>query len=248
MELAQNNFTANTVETQLWAYSIKLSQDDFIHLSSEKIRSLLGIHSREWNTFSDSWNDLKEDTCMADGGSYRLRRHGVFSATHNGGAIQAEPAQPHYQTTKFNQLNGGIERHFEPISSAVKDSPVMKAILNFCSQTFGKISPLNNWHIEVHQFRILAQESGGKPTPEGMHQDGVDYVMMMLIARSGVTGGTTTIQDMNGNRVAQFTLKKPLEAALVNDLRVAHGVTPVLPENNFSEKYRDMLVVTFKRK
>ena len=51
----------------------------------------------DWEAFSESWNDLEVDTYMADGGRYRRRRHGVFSAS-SAGAIVREPHQPHYQS------------------------------------------------------------------------------------------------------------------------------------------------------
>ena len=40
---------------------------------------------------------------------------------------------------------------------------------------------------------------------------------------------------------------KPLDAALVDDSRVYHGVTPVEPVDPARPAYRDVLVVTFRR-
>ena len=52
------------------------------------------------------------------------------------------------------------------------------------------------WKIEMHQFRIEpSPRESGKPTPEGMHRDGVDWVFVGLIARTGVAGGVTGIGD-----------------------------------------------------
>ncbi|HTR17943.1 MAG TPA: 2OG-Fe dioxygenase family protein, partial [Acetobacteraceae bacterium] len=39
---------------------------------------------------------------------------------------------------------------------------------------------------------------------------------------------------------------EPLEAALVDDSRVYHGVTPVLPLDPARPAFRDVLVVTFR--
>ena len=46
--------------------------------------------------------------------------------------------------------------------------------------------------------------------------------------------------------LGQFTLTAPFDAALVDDKRVAHGVTPVEPIDPSAPAYRDVLVVTFK--
>lgn len=124
----------------------------------------------------------------------------------------------------------------------------MREILAFGSQVFGVVCPLVDWHVEIHQFRILARESGGKPTPEGMHRDGVDFVLMTFIDRSNVTGGETTIQDLDGNEIAKFTLTDVMETVMLDDLRVAHGVTPIFPASEGRHGHRDILVVTFKRK
>ena len=48
--------------------------------------------------------------------------------------------------------------------------------------------------------------------------------------------------------MAAFTLTHPLDAALVDDARVSHGVTPVQALDASAPAYRDVLVVTFKRR
>ncbi|WP_281167586.1 2OG-Fe dioxygenase family protein [Ahrensia kielensis] len=227
---------------------MKLAKSGFVRIPSDTLIPNLDVPEEELASFINSWNDLSSDTYMADGGDYRLRRHATFSAARSGGPVQLEQHQPHYQTTNYNSLNGGVKRHFAPVKHETVENLALKAILTFCSRTFGSLSPLNDWHIELHQFRILAKENAGKPTPEGVHQDGVDFVMMSLISRESVIDGETRVHDLNGNEVARFTLTKPMETVLVNDRRVAHGVTPILPAKVGVSGYRDMLVVTFKRK
>ena len=103
------------------------------------------------------------------------------------------------------------------------------------------------WHVEMHQFRIEARSAEtGRPTPEGMHKDGVDYVLVLLINRRNIASGVTTIHGDGGRMLGQFTLTAPFDAAIVDDQRVAHGVTPVQPLDPAEPAYRDVLVVTFK--
>ena len=229
-------------------HCIKLTKNDFVKFEGDQFLEVLSASDKvSFEQFCASWNDLPEDTYMSDGGRYRLRRHAVFSANKSGLEVRPKPHQPHYQTTHFNTLNGGLQRYFEPIKEDICDCKIMRSILNFGARTFGTLSPLNEWHIEVHQFRILAGDDQGKPTPEGMHQDGVDYVLMTLIQRSNIVGGETTVQNLEGNEVAKFTLTNPMESIMINDLRVAHGVTPILKADSALSGHRDMLVITYKR-
>ena len=97
-----------------------------------------------------------------------------------------------------------------------------------------------SWHVEVHQFRIEARSGEqGRPTPEGLHRDGVDYVLVLLIDRQNIASGMTTIHAPDGRELGHFTLTEPFDAALVDDTRVSHGVTPVEALNAGTAAYRD---------
>ncbi len=200
----------------------------------------------DWDGFAASWNDLGQDTYMADGGRYRKRRHVVFHARADG--IARQPAQPHYQSRDYNPLNGGIARWFAPVLPAVASGASMTAILRFCLTLFERLSPAHAWQVEVHQFRIEARiGEAGRPTPEGMHRDGVDHVLVLLIRRRNIASGVTSVHDLSGRMLGEFTLTEPFDAALVDDARVMHGVTPVEPVDPAAPAYRDVLVVTFRR-
>jgi hypothetical protein len=47
--------------------------------------------------------------------------------------------------------------------------------------------------------------------------------------------------------LGHFTLTDPFDAALVDDARVMHGVTPVERVDPSAPAFRDVLVVTFRR-
>jgi hypothetical protein len=201
----------------------------------------------DWPAFADSWNDLEVDPYMADGGRYRRRRHAVYVAMR-AGAIERAPARPHFQALDYNPLNGGVARWFEPVTPAVGGGPSMHTILEFSRALFSRMAPLTReWGIEVHQFRIEARpDAEGRPTPEGTHRDGVDYVLVLLVNRRNIASGTTAILAPDGRELGRFTLTQPLDAALVDDSRVSHGVTPVQALEPAAPAHRDVLVVTFK--
>ncbi len=230
------------------ALQTAIANEGFAFAHGGLMRDLLaGFGSTsDWERFADSWNRLGLDTYMADGGRYRRRRHAVYAARPNQ-AILRQPHQPHYQTLDYNPLNGGIERWFEPIEPHIGDGPSMHTILAFCRSLFSSLSPsVRNWEVQAHQFRIEARPGApGRPSPEGLHRDGVDYVLVLLINRSNIASGVTSIHSLDGRPLGQFTLTDPFDAALVNDARVAHGVTPVQPCDPTLPAHRDVLVVTF---
>lgn len=228
-----------------------IRRDGYAFVAAPDMQALLQDRGlRDWKSFARSWDDLGTDLYMADGGRYRRRRYAAFATTANG--IVRKPHQPHYQSRDYNPLNGGIERWFEPITDAVAAHPALVSILRACHALFDSLSvvtgPPPPWHVEVHQFRIEAQPNQkGHPTPEGMHRDGVDWVLVLLIARENIAQGTTTIYDVAKHPVGSFTLSTPFDSVFVNDHRVYHGVTPVEPADRSNFAARDVLVVTFRQ-
>lgn len=223
-----------------------LKTEGFAFVRGGEMRALFGPMP-DWGVLAASWNDLGLDTYMADGGRYRKRRHAAFGA-RAGEPIYRKANQPHYQSRDYNPLNGGIERWFAPILPEVADGASMTGILATCRSLFERLAPTRDWHIEVHQFRIEARRGeAGQPTPEGMHRDGVDYVLVLLIGRRNIQSGVTSIRAADGRDLGSFTLTEPCDAAWVDDHRVLHGVTPVEPIDPAEPGFRDVLVVTFRQ-
>jgi hypothetical protein len=225
-----------------------MAREGFAFVQGAAMRELLlsaGPLS-DWSQFAASWNLLELDKYMADGGRYRRRRHAVYGAVA-GGDVVREAHQPHFQSLDYNPLHGGIMRWFEPMAPEIGSGSSMATILAFCRSLFEGLAPaISDWKIEAHQFRIEARPGEeGRPTPEGLHRDGVDYVCVLLIDRRNIASGTTRIHAVDGRLLGQFTLTNPFDAAIVDDGRVAHGVTPVEPIDPALPAYRDVLVVTF---
>jgi len=227
---------------------VALRRDGYAFVTAEVMRGLLDAATlADWPTFAASWNALGDDSYLAARGRHRRRRHAVFTAGADG-AIRREPHQPHYQSVTYNALQGGIERWFEPVEAGIADGASLRRVLAFCRDGFGALAPeVRQWRIEVHQFRIEARaDEAGEPTPEGVHRDGVDYVLVLLVDRENIERGITTIHAPDGHELGQFTLARAFDAALVDDHRVFHGVTPVVPKDPALPAHRDVLVVTFK--
>ena len=223
-----------------------LRDSGFLFAQAPEMRARLGAGLRDWSIFARSWDDLGLDTYMADGGRYRKRRHAAFRAGLDG--IARKPHQPHYQSRDYNALNGGIARWFEPVLESTVETASFQTIMGFCNALFSALTPAPAWHVEVHQFRIEARPGHeGLPTPEGLHQDGVDWVLVLMVGRVNIAEGETSIHGLDRGLLGSFTLREPLDSALVDDHRVFHGVTPVRALDPARPAHRDVLVVTFRR-
>lgn len=200
------------------------------------------------DAFAASWDRLETDGFMADGGRYRRRRHANFTARRGVPGHLRGPHRPHFQATVHNMLNGGRDRWFAPVEDAVAARPTLQALLETGRGLADALSPGQDWFVEAHQFRIEAVAGApGYPTPEGVHHDGVDYVLIGMVARANLAGGETLVTDEAGRELARFTLRDRLDTAFLDDRRVLHGVTPVGPVDAALPSCRDVLVVTWKR-
>jgi hypothetical protein len=135
------------------------------------------------------------------------------------------------------------------VSSDDAENAVTQAIFEWCLSTIEKaMAPAapKPWHIEFHQFRIeTSPDHVGRPTPEGLHRDGVDWVFVMLIQRSNVRDGVTEISSPERARLGRFLLQEPGDAVILDDQRILHGVTEIHAIDPERPAYRDVLVVTF---
>jgi hypothetical protein len=98
--------------------------------------------------------------------------------------------------------------------------------------------------VEAHQFRIDTAEGIGRPTPEGAHRDGVDFVAVLLISRHHIKGGETRIFEADGPNGKRFTMLEPWTLLLMDDAAVIHESTPIQPTG--PDGHRDTLVLTWR--
>lgn len=227
-----------------------LSQDGLSLLSPTDLTATLSLPpdwAGQWSGLAASWENLPPDAHLKDGGHYRRRRHSCFVQELPGGHLAQTPHRAHWQPTDYNALHGGFERWFEPVEPAVAAAPAWTALLGALGQLFAQVRPVPRWCIEAHQFRIDTAGGVGRPTPEGAHRDGVDFVVVMLVARRGVKGGETRVFDANGPHGLRFVMQEPLSTLLLDDARVIHETTPILPLDDAArDGYRDTLVLTYR--
>ena len=219
----------------------------FCLVAPAALETCFGVTATALSALEATWNDLPRDGYLKDGGKYRARRHSSFVQTLAPSSLLQSPHRAHWQPMDYNALHGGIERWFEPIAPAVCVAASWQTLLTHLGDAFAQLSSTRQWFIEAHQFRIDTADGIGRPTPEGAHRDGVDFVAVVLVNRHHIKGGETRVFEANGPNGVRFTLTEPWSVLLLDDARVIHESTPIQPEGPIQGGgARDTLVLTYR--
>ncbi|MDR6991833.1 2OG-Fe dioxygenase family protein [Luteimonas sp. 3794] len=211
-------------------------------LAPSTLAALCGVRIDDLEAWRAGWDDLPPDAYLKDGGRYRRRRHGCFVQREDALAQVAHRA--HWQSEDYNALHGGMHRWFEPLAPELVVDPAWSRLLAGLGRVFASVRGDGDWHVEAHQFRIDTTDGIGRPTPEGAHRDGVDFVAVLLVGRAGIKGGETRVFEADGPAGQRFTLTEPWAVLLLDDHRVIHESTPIQPADDAG--HRDTLVLTYR--
>lgn len=222
----------------------RIRERGYAVLAPDSVAELIGAGSGKpgVEALNDGWDDLPLDGYLLDGGSYRRRRHSCFIV--DGDAVALAPHRAHWQSQEYNALHGGMRRWFEPIDAGIVAQPAWSKLLSSLAAGFSALKNERTWYVEAHQFRIDTTDGIGRPTPEGAHRDGVDFVAVFLVGRHGIKGGETRVFDAAGPDGQRFTLTQPWTLLLLDDTRVIHESTPIQPLAEHG--HRDTLVLTYR--
>ncbi len=219
-----------------------LQQQGYAVLGPDSVCALAGVTMADLARLSASWNDLPPDKYLKDGGRYRRRRHASLEVHDQG--VHLVPHRAHWQPLSYNALHGGMQRWFEPVTDGVLKQPAWQALVVWLAGTASEVQGPQTWYAEAHQFRIDTTDGIGRPTPEGAHRDGVNWVAVFLVGRHDIKGGETRVFDIDSPRGQRFTLTEPWSLLLLDDQRVIHETTPIQPLA--AEGWRDTLVITLR--
>jgi hypothetical protein len=188
--------------------------------------------------FKPFFNNLPVDPNIK--GHYRYRRLSRFRITEEG--VMKLPHGYLFQSKAYNPLVGDIKREFEELSDELVNLEMFKALLlvfrDFCALRPGA-------EIGVHQIRTTcSRESFGDPAPEGIHQDGTNFVCIYSVDRNNVEGAETHLYTSKSGESSVFNkILYPGEMVLVNDRKFFHYTTPVHPSGD-GNGTRDVFVLT----
>ena len=211
-------------------------------LRPDDVAQLAGCSVADLASLAPSWDRLELDEYLKDGGRYRRRRHSCF--IDDGSTLTQTPHRAHWQPVEYNALHGGMHRLFAPMEAATVAKPAWERLLRALGAVCSKVTPADPWFVEAHQFRIDTADGIGRPTPEGAHRDGVNFVAVILIGRHGIKGGETRVFDADGPAGQRFTMTEPWTLLLLDDAAVIHESTPIQPLGEHG--YRDTLVLTWR--
>lgn len=228
--------------TPLEQVSAALRTQGYALLAPADVAALAGTPLAQLEALAPAWDTLELDNYLKDGGRYRRRRHSCF--VQEGDVLAQTAHRAHWQPVEYNALHGGMHRMFAPVQPATIEQPGWQGLLTALGRVCTAVRGARTWYVEAHQFRIDTADGIGRPTPEGAHRDGVDYVAVLLVGRHGIKGGETRVFEADGPNGKRFTLTEPWTLLLLDDAAVIHESTPIQPLGEHG--YRDTLVLTYR--
>jgi hypothetical protein len=164
-----------------------------------------------------------------------------------------------------------VPRRFGEIPEALMANSTFQALARLLSMLIpqggqvvsGSCANSRTWHANFFPIRIRTKPSLiGDPTPEGVHSDGCELNMAMLLGKHNVheQAATTRIYSLRQRKgckvganeaseheIFRCTMQEPFETVLLLDRFVLHDVTPVLPCNPAEAAHRDVLIGFVRR-
>ncbi|WP_108651800.1 2OG-Fe dioxygenase family protein [Dongshaea marina] len=148
------------------------------------------------------------------------------------------------QSSDVNRLIGDVERSFEHISPELEQQAEFQYLLNAFIERTGIDS--EKTPIGVHQIRVTCScDLSGSPAPEGIHQDGFNFVGIFCVRRENVRGGYTQIfsAPVDQHPHLSSTLEEN-QFIILNDKRYFHYVSEIQPADKQQPGVRDVFVLT----
>lgn len=189
------------------------------------------------NGLTSSFTNLPKSNYLD--GAFRLRRFSHFTYVRD--KVCELPQKAFSQGSDINTFQGDVAREYPAIEADVVSSEAFSEMFkNFKDMT--EID--DDTTIEVHQMRILGNKnSATEAAPEGVHQDGFDYLGVFVIERHNIQGGEICVHP---NKEQQPIFKHAFdkgEFVVLNDKRFWHSAQSLAAVND-ELAYMDVFVLT----
>ncbi|OOR93087.1 hypothetical protein B0181_00855 [Moraxella caviae] len=175
-------------------------------------------------------------------GAFRYRKYSKVRL--DDGAVSLLPSEAFVQTGDINRFQGDVARTYDDLSGELLNSQGFQSI---CAEfaTVCKLPAQST--MEVHQMRIIAQAGTDsvEAAPEGIHQDGFDFVGVFTIARHNHTGGELLVwrSQHDDSPLTRLNLIAG-EFCIVNDKSLWHSASSLSAINGDDVGYWDLFVLT----
>jgi hypothetical protein len=199
--------------------------------------TLKKVNSLNTQGFQPFFNDLPIDPYIK--GNYRFRRLSRFIVS--GDKLIKLPHGYLFQGKDYNPLLGDIKREFAELDDALIELDIFKHLVLAFSDSC-KLHP--EAEIGVHQIRTTCSPANlGNPAPEGIHQDGTDFIGIFSVDRNNIQGGETHLYAAKKEKPVFNKILHPGELVLVNDHEFFHFTTPIKPQTE-GQGSRDVFVLS----
>jgi hypothetical protein len=189
----------------------------------------------------DSYDRCPVDAYMGNGTRYkRFSQYRLSYRDETGWDMELLSHRAYTAYTKFNPVGGGMRRDYLPLEADFGE------LVRLAAEEF-PLDRAEDWQINVHQNRTKATEDKPGPlTPEGIHHDGHEYVMIAVLRRNNVGGAVTRLWTDGAEQPFWTGTLEAGEAVLLDDRAIAHDVTDVVSADG-SPGHRDIVIVAFSR-
>ena len=155
--------------------------------------------------------------------------------------VLREPESEFVQDVEAKDLRS-LPRVFEQTSYLVSQNSYFRVLVRALADTVGEIRPgVTKLAMTLHQVSLGADRlSEGDGSPEGIHQDGADFIVSALVInRVGVLGGESVVYGPDKKTEYLRHALQPGEGLFQADRNTPlwHDVTPVLEDPNVEPEY-----------
>lgn len=189
-----------------------------------------------------SFNDLPIDTYYPEKKEIptRYRRYASFRIKIDKDVLNIEQIHKNNFSQNVTDFRSDI-RYFEPI----RDNIVKTQLLPLFVMPLSLVHYFNpisyEYKLDVHQVRLLSlNNQPSDNAPEGIHQDGSDYIISALVLnKHNIENDTSIIYDENKKEIFRTNLGTG-DFIFQDDTNLWHDITPINAISNYNG-YRDIL-------
>lgn len=225
----------------------------------------LGAEEKDINTLMEYGDYLAQDPTL----SFRYSRTGRYLFDNDLETISRLEYQPFVLTEEdgFIREDSGAQRHFRALDDRWQSNTAYQALLKL-KMLLIQGNTFTPRHLTDQQspksistvfyLRLIAQpDSLSELSIEGVHKDGVDHTMIVMMNKHNVKDNTgalrvhspqeaigTPWQEINPENVLyEHNNAQYLDVLLIADNELNHSGTPIFTHDNKNQAYQDFMVL-----
>ncbi|HEJ9627566.1 hypothetical protein CEP63_005010 [Proteus mirabilis] len=225
----------------------------------------LGAEEKDINALMEYGDYLAQDPTL----SFRHSRTGRYLFDNDIATISRLEYQPFVLTEEdgFIREDSGAQRHFRALDDRWQSNTAYQALLKL-KMLLIQGNTFTPRHLTdqnspksistVFHLRLIAQpDSLSELSIEGVHKDGVDHTMIVMMNKNNVKDNTgalrvhspkeaigTPWQEINPKNVLyEHNNAQYLDVLLIADNELNHSGTPIFTHDNKNQAYQDFIVL-----